>query len=332
MTAGDSTEGRPPLRWGLTVPFAGVPLAEHPRLYRQVEALGYEDLWSGETPNGTDGFTTLSLAAPVTERMRLVTGIVNPFTRGPAVLAQTAAALQEASGGRFVLGLGASSNVVVERFNGIPFERPLSKMREAVAALRPVLSVPPERGFGGLRLERPVSSPVPIVLAALRGRMLGLAAEVADGAFSNFLPLSGLPQVVQALRESERAHGREPQELACRFFVFPVAEDQGMVLARSMFAAYGSVPVYARFFRWLGFGEEIAPMVDAYQSGDRGRAAELAPENLIREIFIFGSPDEIRARVEEFVAGGITTVVLTPIAEPDRLPGVLEALAREGLH
>lgn len=327
MTVGDSIEARPPLRWGLSVPFPGVPLADHARLYRQDEALGYDDLWSGETPNGADGFTPLALAAPVTERMRLVTGIVNPFTRGPAVLAQTASALQEACGGRFVLGLGASSNVTVERFNGMPFERPLSKMREAVAALRPVLSVPPERGFGGLRLERPVSQPVPIVLAALRARMLGLAAEVADGAFTNFLPLSGLPQVAATLREAERGHGREPQELACRFFVLPVAEEQGMVLARAMFSAYGSVPVYAEFFRWLGFGEAIAPMIDAYQAGDRGRAAELAPEELIRDIFIFGSADEVRARVEEFVSGGISTVVVTPITEPDRLPGVLEALA-----
>lgn len=312
------------------MPFPGVPLADHPRLYRQAEALGYDDLWSGETPNGSDGFTPLAIAAPVTERMRLVTGIVNPFTRGLGVLAQTAAALQEATGGRFVLGLGASSDVTVQRFNGLAFERPLSKVREAVAALRPVLSVPPERGYGGLRLERPVSQPVPIVVAALRGRMLALAAEVADGAFTNFLPLSGLPQVATALREGERAAGRErtPTELACRFFILPVAEEQGMVFARSMFAAYGSVPVYARFFRWLGWGEQIAPMVEAYQSGDRGRAAELAPENLIREIFIFGSPEEVRARVQEFVEGGITTVALTPIAEPDLLPQLLEALAR----
>jgi probable F420-dependent oxidoreductase len=324
MTAVDPPRG---LRWGLSVPFPGVPLADHPRIYRQAEALGYDDLWSGETPNGADGFTPLALAAPVTGRMRLVTGIVNPFTRGPAVLAQTAAALQEASAGRFVLGLGASSNVTVERFNGMPFDRPLSKMRDAVAALRPVLSVPPERGFGGLRLERPVAQPVPIVLAALRGRMLALAAEVADGAFSNFLPLSGLPQVAGALREAERAHGRGPHELACRFFIVPVGEEQGMALVRPMFADYGSVPVYADFFRWLGFGEAIAPMIDAYRSGDRGRAAELAPDDLIRDIFIFGSPAEIHARLEEFTSGGITTVVLTPIAEPDRLPGVLEALA-----
>ena len=322
-----SVQSHPPLRWGLTVPFAGVPLSEHPRLYQRAEELGYDDLWSGETPNGADGFTPLAIAAPVTERMRLVTGIVNVFTRGPAVLAQSAAALQEASRGRFVLGLGASSDVTVERFNGMVFERPLSRVREAVSALRPVLSVPASRGFGGLALERPVSEPVPIVLAALRGRMLALAAEVADGAFTNFLPLSGVGAVVEALRSGERAAGRGPLELACRFFVIPGPSEQGVALARSMFAAYGSVPVYADFFRWLGFADAIAPMVEAFAAGDRARAASLAPEELIREIFVFGSPSEIRARVLEFVEGGITTVVLTPIADPARLPELLEALA-----
>ncbi len=322
--------GRPQLRWALTVPFSGVPLSDHPELYRRAEALGYDDLWSGETPNGVDGFTPLAIAAPVTERMRLATGIVNPFTRGPAVLAQTAAALQEASGGRFVLGLGSSSDVAVERFNGMVFERPLSRVREAVERIRPVLSTPPERGFGGLRLERPVTEPVPIVLAALRGKMLALAAELADGAFTNFLPLSGLPQVVSALRDGEAAAGREQgsTELVCRFFVLPVPAEQGTAMARAMFSAYGSVPVYASFFRWLGWAEQLDPMVEAYQAGDRQRAVELASEELIREIFIFGSPDEVKARVQQFVDGGITTAVLTPIAAPDRLPGLIDALAR----
>lgn len=330
MSSEPASEETPPTRWGLTVPFTGVPLSEHPDLYRRAEAVGYHDLWSGETPNSTDGFTPLAIAAPVTERMRLVTGIVNPFTRGPAVLAQTAASLQEASGGRFVLGLGASSDITVERFNGMVFERPLWKMREALAAIRPVLSVPAERGFGGLRLERPVSAPVPIVLAALRGKMLALSAELADGAFTNFLPLSGLPQVIAALREGERSAGRQEgsTELACRFFILPVPAEQGMAMARPMFSAYGSVPVYASFFRWLGWGEQLDPMVEAYTSGDRQRAAELAPEELLREIFVFGSPEEIRVRLGEFMAGGITTAVLTPIAAADQLPGMIDALAR----
>jgi len=321
----------PPTRWGLTVPFTGVSLAEHPELYRRAEALGYDDLWSGETPNGPDGFTTLSLAIPVTERVRLATGIVNPFTRGPAVLAQTAAAMQEASGGRFALGLGASSNVIVERFNGLEFTRPLSAVREAVSRLRPVLSVPAEKGYGGLRLERPVTAPVPIVLAALRARMLGLAGEIADGAFTNFLPISGLPQVRAAHRAGEAAAGRPEgeTELVCRFFILPgdPSDPTPAATARTMFSAYGSVPVYAEFFRWLGWGERLDPMVAAYEAGDRRRALELAPAELVSEIFLFGSLDEIRDRLWAFTEGGITTAVLTPICPPEAVGEVIEALA-----
>jgi probable F420-dependent oxidoreductase len=314
----------------MTVPFAGVPLADHAELYRRTEALGYDDLWSSETPNGADGISTLAAAIPVTERMRLATGIVNPYTRGPAVLAQTAATLQEMSRGRFVLGLGASSDVAVERFNGLEFAKPLTRMREAVGRVRPVLSVPGGKGFGGLRLERPVTTPVPIVLAALRARMLGLAGEIADGAFTNFLPLSGLAQVRAAHRAGEARAGRAEgsTELVCRFFIIPGDPADGVALARGMLSTYGSVPVYAEFFRWLGWARQLDPMVEAAASGDRRRAAELVPEQLLSEIYLLGSPAQIRERLQEFVDGGITTAVLAPICPPEQLPGLLDALAR----
>jgi alkanesulfonate monooxygenase SsuD/methylene tetrahydromethanopterin reductase-like flavin-dependent oxidoreductase (luciferase family) len=286
----------PDLRWGLTLPFDGVSLRDHAPLLRQAEAAGYDDLWTGET-SGPDGFTPLALAAVHTERVRLGTGIVNPFTRGPAVLAQHAAALADLSGGRFVLGLGSSSNVIVERWNGVPFERPLSKVREAVARLRPVLAG--ERGLGGFHLETPPEHPIPIVLAALRARMLALAAEVADGAFTNLLPLSGARQVAEAFG----APGKE------------------------LLAAYATVPVYAAYFRWLGWGERLEPMLAAWASGDRRRALELVPDDLLREIFLFGSPEQMHDRLSGFAEAGVTTFVLTPICEPGQLAGIIDALA-----
>lgn len=317
----------PDLRWGLTLPFAGVPLARHEPLVRRAEAAGYDDLWTGETA-GPDGFTPLALAAAWTEQMRLGTGVVNPFTRGPAVLAQHAAALQDASGGRFCLGLGSSSDVIVERWNGVPFERPLSRVRDAVATLRPVLAG--QRGPGGFRLEQPPAVPVPIYVAALRERMLALAGEVGDGTFVNFLPLSGLPTVTERIRAGEARAGKPAgaSDVVCRFFCIPGSAEEGMALARHLFAAYGTVPVYERFFRWLGWGERIAPMVDAWRSGERRLALELVPEELIREIFIFGAPGEQRARLQEFAGGGITTLVLTPLAATEQLPELIDALAR----
>ncbi|TMK41726.1 MAG: LLM class F420-dependent oxidoreductase [Actinobacteria bacterium] len=315
------------VRWGLTLPFPGVALADSEALIRRAEEAGYDDLWTGDTA-GPDGFTPLALAAAWTERVRLGTGIVNVFTRGPAVLAQHAAALSDASRGRFVLGLGASSNVIVERWNGVPFERPLTRVRETVQALRPVLAG--ERGPGGFRLEQAPARPVPIYLAALRERMLGLAGEIGDGAFVNFLPLSATERVTAHIRAGESRAGKPPGsvDVVCRFFCIPQPVEQGLGTARFMFAAYATVPVYERFFRWLGWGERIEEMVSAWRDGDRARALELAPEDLIREIFIFGAPAEQRARLDAFAAAGIRTFVLTPITPPDGLPELISALAR----
>jgi probable F420-dependent oxidoreductase len=304
------------VRVGLTVPFNGVALADHGELFGRAEAAGYHDLWSAET-TGADGFTPLAAAAVQTERVRLVTGIVNPFTRGPALLAQQAAALADLSRGRFVLGLGSSSNVIVERWNEVPFAKPLTKVREAVETMRSVLGG--GRGPGGFKLETPPAHDVPIVVAALRGRMLALAAEVADGAFTNLVPLSGLPQVVQA-------YGSE-KELACRLFCAPQTEDEAMGLVKFMFAAYGTVPVYAEFYRWLGWGERIEPMIEAWSAGDRARALELVPEDLVREIFVFGSPEQMRERLDAFVQRGVSTVVLTPLCDPKDLPAFIDGLA-----
>jgi probable F420-dependent oxidoreductase len=305
-------------RWGLTLPFAGVPLAQTEPLVRRAEAAGWDDLWSGDT-NGPDGFTPLALAAVWTERMRLGTGVVNAFTRGPAVLAQHAAALADASGGRFVLGLGSSSDVIVERWNGVPFAKPLTRVRETVATLRPVLAG--ERGPGGFKLETPPADPVPIYVAGLRDRMLRLGGEVADGTFVNFMPLSAAEHVVASI-------GPGPgHDVVCRFFCIPQPAEEGLALARFLFAGYATVPVYEAFFRSLGWGAALDPMVEAWRGGDRKGAVALAPEELLREIFVFGGPEEMRERLGQYAAAGVTTLCLMPICDPAQLPGLIDALA-----
>jgi len=306
-------------RWGLTLPLPGITLAEHREHVVLAEASGYTDLWTGETA-GPDGFTPLSLGAAWTERMRLGTGIVGVFQRGPALLAQEAAALASASGGRFVLGIGSSSDRIVEGWNGIPFEKPLSKVRETLDFLDVALAG--ERTATGFKLEAPPAEPVPIVLAALRGKMLELAVARAQGAFTNFLPLGGLPKVAAQLAEAPADF-----ELLCRFFCIPGEREQVEPLARFMFSSYITVPVYANFYRWLGYGEQIEPMVAAWESGDRQAAAAAAPWELIEDMFVFGSPAEMKERLAAFVEGGITLPILTPIVTPDKLGETIAALA-----
>jgi probable F420-dependent oxidoreductase len=306
-------------RWGLTLPLPGLTLADHKELVKRAEAAGYTDLWTGETA-GPDGFTPLALSAAWTEQARLGTGIVGVFQRGPALLAQQAAALADASGGRFVLGIGASSDRIVEGWNGIPFERPLSKVRETLDFLD--LALKGERTASGFKLEQKPMHRVPVVLAALRGKMLELAVERTDGAFTNFLPLSGLPKVTAQIEGAP-----EGFELLCRFFCLPGEREQVEPLARFMFSSYITVPVYAAFYRWLGYGEQIEPMVQAWEAGDRQAAAAAAPWELIEDMFIFGTPEQMKERLAAFVTGGITLPILTPIVTPDKLAETIDALA-----
>ena len=314
---------RPQTRWGLTLPLPMMRISQLEPLVRAADEAGYDDLWTGET-NGPDAFTPLALAATWTERMRLGTGVAGVFTRGPALLAQQSAALQDASGGRFVLGIGSSSNVIVEKWNGMgPFEKPLTKVKETVEAVRPILEG--GRGPGGFKLENAPETPPPIYIAALRDKMLRLGGEIADGTFVNFLPLSGLPHVTEQIREGERAAGKTEggSDVVCRFFCIPGNDDAAMGVAKFVLAGYATVPVYEAFFRSLGWGEALDPMLDAWRAGDRGKALEVAPVELIREICIMGSPEQMRERLAEFADGGITTLVLTPLAPPEQIPGLL---------
>jgi alkanesulfonate monooxygenase SsuD/methylene tetrahydromethanopterin reductase-like flavin-dependent oxidoreductase (luciferase family) len=144
----------------------------------------------------------------------------------------------------------------------------------------------------------------------------------ADGAFTNFLPLAGLPRVAAQLEGAG-----ESFELLCRFFCLPGEREQVEPLARFMFSSYVTVPVYAAFYRWLGYGDAIAEMVSAWEAKDRQAAAAAAPWELIEDTFIFGAPEEMKERLGAFVEGGVTLPILTPITTPDRLGEMIEALA-----
>ena len=306
-------------RWGLTLPLPMTSIADQVDLVKRAEASGYTDVWSGETA-GPDGFTPLAFAAAHATKVRVGTGVVGVFQRGPALLAQQAASMADATGGRFVLGIGASSDRIVEGWNGIPFEKPYSKVKETLDFLDVALAG--DRTPNGFKLESKPQHEIPVVLAALRGRMLKLAVERASGAFSNFLPISGLPQVVEGIEGAPDGF-----ELLCRFFCLPGKREEVEPIARFMFSSYITVPVYEAFYRWLGHGDAIDPMVEAWKAKDRQKAAAEAPWELIDEMFILGSPDEMHERLARFTEGGITLPVLTPITQPDKLSDLIEALA-----
>ena len=127
-----------PVRPGMTVPLPG-PLHTHRDKLAELADLGYTDIWSAEA-DGADAFTPLALAAAWEPRLRLGTAIVPAYTRSPACLAQSVATLADAAPGRFAIGIGSSSNVIVERWNGVPFVEPYKKVRDVVRFLRDALS------------------------------------------------------------------------------------------------------------------------------------------------------------------------------------------------
>jgi probable F420-dependent oxidoreductase len=294
-----------PARYGITVPFTDVSLADHRSWYEEVAALGYTDVWSAEA-GATDAFTPLALAAAWTPQLRLGTAIVPVFTRGAATLAQSVAAMCQAAPGRFALGLGTSSEVIVERWNGIPFVKPYHRVRDTVRFLRAALpgdKVTAEYetfSVRSFRLEVPVAEMPPILIAALRPGMLRLAGREGDGAIINWLSADDVKTVVP--------HVGEDKEIVARIFVLP-SEDPELVrfVGRRAIAAYLNVPVYAAFHEWLGRGEQLEPMWQAWRAGDRAAATEAIPDSLVDELIVHGSPSECREHLARYAANGVTT-------------------------
>ena len=304
-----------PNRPGMTVPLPG-PLHSHRDKLGELSDLGYTDIWSAES-DGADAFTPLALAAAWEPRLRLGTAIVPAFTRSPACFAQCVASMADAAPGRFAIGIGSSSNVIVERWNGVPFVEPYKKVRDVVRFLRDKVSKTYDTfEVQGFRLGvRPEQTP-PILIAALREGMLRLAGREADGAIINWLAPTDVSKVVGVVTE---ASGGAEKEIVCRIFVCP-SENSEVVrnAGRYAIAAYLNVPVYAAFHDWLGRGEQLRPMWDAWQAGDRKAALAAIPDSLVDELIVHGSPAHCRDTIRAYFDNGVTTTSLAILGlDPD---------------
>ena len=297
----------------MTIPFDGAPLHAQRDWIVELADLGYTDVWSSEA-NGADAFTPLALTSVWAPSLRLGTAIVPAFTRGPGCLAQSVGSLAQAAPGRVALGVGTSSNVIVEGWNGIPFDQPYQRTRDLVRFLRLALAgekVSQEyetfkvRGF---KLGVVPPEPVPILVAALREGMLRLAGKEGDGAIINWLSADDVATVAPIVHE---AGGGEPREIVARIFV-AVNDDAETVrnMGRYAIAAYLNVPVYAAFHDWLGRGEMLADMWRLWKEGDRRAALAAIPDSLVDELIIWGSPEACREHVQRYIDNGVTTPAL----------------------
>ncbi|NJC65405.1 LLM class F420-dependent oxidoreductase [Planosporangium flavigriseum] len=301
----------------MTIPLTGVPLRAHAPLLAALADAGYTDVWTSEVA-GTDAFTPLALASTWAPALRLGTAIAPVFTRGPGLLAMTAAALAEVAPDRFRLGIGASSPVVVEDWNTQSFVDPFGRTRDTLRFLKRALAGEmvdeqyPTFTVRRFKLERPPASPPPILLAALRSRMLRLAAAEADGVILNWLAASDLPRV-----RAELEGAKDGFETVARIFVCPTDDQRyARELGRRMIAGYLTVPAYAAFHRWLGRGELLEPMWRAWEAGDRRAATAAIPDEVVDALVLYGSPQVCRQKIEEYVRQGVQTPVIALLPTP----------------
>ena len=298
--------------YGMTIPFDGVPLHQQREWIVELEDLGYTDVWSSEA-NGADGFSPLALASVWAPSLRVGSAVVPSFTRGPATLAQCVASLADAAPGRVAFGIGTSSNVIVERWNDIPFTEPFKKTRDMVRFLRAALSGEKVKQaydtfeVNGFKLGIIPEQQPKILVAALREGMLRMAGREGDGAIINWLGADDVKQVVPHVHE-----GGPDKEVVARIFVAPTTNrDAVMAMGRYAIAAYLTVPVYAEFHRWLGREEMLQPMWDHWAAGDRKAALEAIPDELVDTLIVHGSPEECREHVGRYQENGVTTPALT---------------------
>jgi probable F420-dependent oxidoreductase len=314
-------------RWGITLPLAGIPLPQQRDLVKSLPDLGYTDVWSAETA-GTDAFTPLALAAEWAPTLRLGTAIAPVYTRGPGLLAMQAATIAELAPGRFALGIGSSSPVIVQGWNAREFTEPFAHVRDTLRFLRKALAGEKVDGdFGSFKvsrfkLERVPEQPPQIMLAALRPGMLRLAAKEADGAITNWLAPTDVPQV--------RAELGTGKELVARVFVCPTEDTAAArALGRMLISSYLTVPAYAAFHDWLGRGEDLAEMHKLWAAGDRKGANAAIPDHVVDDLVVHGSLDRCRERVQEYVEQGLDTPAIMVLPTGADQFDVVRALGRK---
>ena len=303
---------------------------------RRAEAIGYESVWIAET-GGPDPFVLAGTVAQVTTKMRIGIAVSPVYIRTPATIAAACGTVAQLAPDRFIVGLGASSHTIIEQWHGVPFRKPLSRVRETVITVRGMLAGEKVKFEGetlrtqGFRLMVPPPAPVPIYVGALRPAMLELAGEVGDGVAVNLFPVDALPKMVEHIAIGARRAGKDPQtmEVVCRQQVL-VTDDKHAAreLFRAALTGYFATPVYNKFAAWYGFEEEAALIEKGFKSGDRALTRKGMTDRFVDSIGMFGSLDECRERIATYHAAGVTTTIVSPLSfDPEAVRRTIEGLA-----
>src|SRR3990167_1196031 len=325
------------MRLGLNLGYSGSTFTLNLPLILEAERLGFHSVWAAEA-YGSDAVTPLAFVAARTERIHLGTAIMQMPARTPAMTAMTATTLDQLSGGRFLLGIGASGPQVIEGWHGVAYGKPLGRAREYVAVVRAIWQREKPLEHKGEHYQIPYAGPdatglgkplksilhgradIPIYLAAIGPKNVALAAEIADG----WLPVFFSPQRMGVFKESldagfARAGGGKS---LARFDVAPtvpviLGDDAAAcrAIVKPRLALYvGGMGARGRnFYNDLvcryGYEAAARTIQDLYLSGKKDEAAAAVPDTLVDEVALCGPKERIRERLDAWKSSGVTTMI-----------------------
>ncbi|MDP9374437.1 MAG: LLM class flavin-dependent oxidoreductase [Chloroflexota bacterium] len=340
------TRGRPPL--GLVAGNPNFPAAwsETVEKIKLADQLGYDSVWVAETW-GYDPVASMAELALVTERIKIGSGILNVFSRTPGTIASTFATLDERSGGRMILGLGSSGANVIEHWHGVPFDRPLRRIREYVEIINLILRHEKlvyqgeifklERGF---KLQfTPLRDHIPIYIAALTPKSIAQTGAIADGILPTYWPSHEFPTLHRMLDEGAVAAGRPPGGTAIAPYITTAVVPEGDERAREIARMKAREPIafyvgrmgrfYAEMLARYGYADEVAAIQRGWQEGPKAAVAAVS-DKMLDATAIVGTPSEVRAKLREWAALGVDQPLISlPPGSSDAVAPILDALVKD---
>ncbi len=285
------------------------------------EQKGFHSVWLAESW-GMDATVLLSHIGAQTRSIKLGTAILNIFSRAPGLMAMSAETLNELYPGRLILGLGASTKAVIENFHGIPFDKPVTRLREIIQVVRSATAGEEVNFKGrtitmqGFRLRvAPRQAPPPIYLAALGDASMKVLTDVGDGWIPYLTPARGLQARIAEIRAACKAAGRPENAVT----IAPLVEtacshdrEAARTVVRRHIAMYlGAMgPHYRSFVSSFGFAEEVERIRVAWADKKRDEARAAVTDDMIDQMAVCGTPAECRTQLDRLRASGVDLPIL----------------------
>lgn len=309
-----------PKRLAITLP-AGPNIQDTIARLQWAEENGYTDAWFSDS-GAPDTLTQIAAVGHHTQDIRIGVAVTPVYTRSPSVLAASADVISQVIPGRFVMGLGSSSQTIMGQWNGIPLEKPLTRVKETVQLVRTMLAGD-KTAFEGETLyskgyrQQAAVNPPPLYIGALRPKMIEMAAEVGDGVIFNLWPKGALPKMMEAVARGAEKAGKDPAsvEVVNRAMVLCTEDKEyGRAIFRAAFGPYYATPVYNKFLAWAGYEDAARTIAEGWAEKDREKTGGALTNELIDEIAIIGTESEIQSRIQADADGGVHTHIIAPMA------------------